>query len=319
KISLISRNIAAALKSLPNRQFVSRSYVGEDLPAFRPVTVGEVRRVLSRMQSKSSPLDVLPCRLLKSCADTFAPVVTRLANLSFAEGRFPAHYKNAQVMPLLKKTDLDRSSPVNYRPISNLRTVSKVLERLALIQLRPHLLNSMNFSEYQSGYRTGHSTETALLEVLDNIYTAGDDKQFSVVIGLDLSAAFDTVQPDILIGRLHDEFGVKSMALSWLKSYIDDRTQFVNVGRHSSSVVQLTSGVPQGSVLGPILFAAYTSPVGDIIKRHGIHYHQYADDTQLHVAMRTLHKEAGLKKLAERTAEVRHWYLLNGLQLNADK
>lgn len=113
-----------------------------------------------------------------------------------------------------------------------------------LIQLRPHLLNSPTFSEYQSGYRTGHSTETALLEVLDNIYTAADDKQFSIVIGLDLSAAFDTVQHDIMIDRLNNEFGVKSTALSWLQSYLKDRSQFVKVGRHSSSVVKLMYGVP---------------------------------------------------------------------------
>ena len=120
------------------------------------------------MLSKSSPLDVLPTSLLKSCADVFSPVITRLANLTFAEGRFPSRYKNAQVMRFLKKADLDSSNPANYRTISNISTISKVLERLALIQLRPHLLNSTNFSEYQSGYRrTGHSTETALLEVFD--------------------------------------------------------------------------------------------------------------------------------------------------------
>ena len=160
------------------------------------------------MLSKSSPLDVLPTSLLKSCADVFSPVITRLANLTFAEGRFPSRYKNAQVMRFLKKADLDSSNPANYRPISNLSTISKVFERLALIQLRPHLLNSTNFSEYQSGYRTGHLTETALLEVLDGIYTAADNKQLSVVVGLDLSAAFDTVQHDVLLNRLRNEFGV---------------------------------------------------------------------------------------------------------------
>ena len=93
----------------------------------------------------------------------------------------------------------------------------------------------------------------------------------------------------------------------------------MKVGQQSSSTVQITSGVPQGSVLGPILFAAYTSPVGDIIKSHGVRYHQYADDTQLHVAMRTANTAAGLSILADCTMDVKHWYLLNGLQLNADK
>ena len=109
----------------------------------------------------------LPCSLLKSCADVFTPVITRLANLSLQTSRFPSQFKRAQVLPLLKKAGLDSSSPANYRPISSLATVSKILERLVLSCLRPHLLGSPNFNQYQSAYRTGHSTETALLEVLD--------------------------------------------------------------------------------------------------------------------------------------------------------
>jgi len=104
------------------------------------VTTEEVRRLLSAMPSKSSLLDVLPCSLLKSCSDVFAPVIAKLANLSMQTGKFPASYKQAQVMPLLKKAGLDSLSPGNYRPISNLTTVSKVLERLVLTRLRPHLL-----------------------------------------------------------------------------------------------------------------------------------------------------------------------------------
>ena len=103
-------------------------------------------------------------------------------------GKFPARYKRAQVLPLLKKTGLDSSSPANYRPISNLATVSKVIERLVLTRLRPHLLGSTNFSEFQSAYRKGHSTESALLEILDGVYTAADNKEVTVLIGLDLSA-----------------------------------------------------------------------------------------------------------------------------------
>ena len=114
-----------------------------------------------------------------------------------------------------------------YRPISNLSTVSKILERLVLTRLRPHLLSSTNFNQYQSAYRTGHSTEPALLEVLDGVYTAADDKQISVLIGFDLSAAFDTVDHSLLLERLHSEFAVTDTALDWLRSYLVDRAQFV--------------------------------------------------------------------------------------------
>jgi len=129
------------------------------LSSFEPVTINEVRKMLSAtaMPSKSSSIYVLPCSLLKSCTDVFAPVITRMANLSLQAGKFPAKYKTVQVLPLLKKPGLDSPSPVNYRPISNLLTVSKLLEHLVLACL--HLLRCANFSQFQSAYRKGYSTK----------------------------------------------------------------------------------------------------------------------------------------------------------------
>jgi len=126
----------------------------------------------------------------------------------------------------------------------------------------------VNFSEYQSAYRKGHFSETALLEVLDGVYTAADNKQVTVLIGLDLSAAFDTVDHEILLQRLQSEFGVTDTPLSWLRLYLEGRTNFVKLGQHQSLVVGLDIGVPQGSVLGPLLFAVYCSPVADVIALH---------------------------------------------------
>ena len=156
-------------------------------------------------------------------------------------------------------------------------------------------------------YRTGHSTETALLEVLDGVYTAADDKQISVLIVLDLSAAFDTVDHSLLLERLHSEFAVTDTSLNWLRSYLVDRAQFVKMGRHQSDTVPLDVGVPQGSVLGPLLFAfaVYCSPVGDVISQHGGTYHQYADDTQLRLSMHADNTAEVLAVLAACTADVR--------------
>jgi hypothetical protein len=109
------------------------------------------------------------------------------------------------------------------------------------------------------------------------------------------------------------------LALSWIKSFVEERSQFIKVGQSLSSTVKLTSGVPQGSVLGPILFAVYTSPVGDVISSYGVQYHQYADDTQLRLALRADNAEAGLSTLAACTMAVKNWYLVNGLMLNPDK
>jgi len=219
--------------------------------------------------------------------------------------KFPASYKQAQVMPLLKKAGLDSSSPDNHRPISNLTTVSKVLERLVSKRLRPHLLGSANVSEYQSAYRKGHSTETALLQVLDGVCTAADNKKVIVLIGLDLSAAFDTVDQRILLQRLQSEFNVINTSQSWLRSYLEGRTQFVKRGQHQSPVVGLGVGVPQRSVLGPFIFAVYCSPVTDVIASHGVQYHQYADDTQLRLAIHADNTSNGLSVLAACTADVK--------------
>jgi len=195
------------------------------------VTIDEVQKLLISMPCKTSPLDVLPCSLLMDCADVFAPVISRLANMSLQAGTFPARFKSARVLPLLKKAGLDRPSPANYRPISNLstvsKTVSKILERLMQSHLRPHLMSSTNFSQFQSAYRQGYCTETALLDV----YTAADEKQVTVLIGLDLSAAFDTVCHQTLLQRLQTEFGVSGTAPSFIKSYLSSSSSSVSTSQ----------------------------------------------------------------------------------------
>jgi len=196
---------------------------------------------------------------------------------------------------------------------------------LVLTHLRPHLLGCANFSQFQSAYRKGHSTETALLEVPDRVYTADirqqtvrfRDKQVTVLICLDLPTAFDT--HGIQFGRLQSDFVVRETPLAWLQSYLEGRTQFFKLRRHQSRVVKLEGAVPPRSVLGSLLFAVYCSSVGDIITDHGVLYNQYADDTQLHFAMSVDNATAGLSVLAACTADVRKWYLQNGLLLNRDK
>jgi len=134
------------------------------------------------------------------------------------------------VLALLKKAELDSSQPANYRPISNLPTVSKVLERLVLARLRLDLLSSANLSRFQSAYRN----HTSILVVLNGVFTAADDKQVNVLIGLDLSAVFDTVDHRLLLDRLRLEFGVTEIPLRWLQFYLEGRAQFIKMGQHES-------------------------------------------------------------------------------------
>jgi len=181
--------------------FPSRDFCGQPLVNFDNATPAEVLRLINKLPNKSSPRDVLPVSLLKSCSDLFASIVAHLANLSFKQGVFPTAFKIAQVLSLLKKSGLDRSVPANYRPISNLHTISKIVGRLVLARLMPNFLVSGNFNPLQSAYRTGHSTETALLRILDSLYKSIDRTHLTTLTGLDISAAFDMISHNILVGR----------------------------------------------------------------------------------------------------------------------
>ena len=142
----------------------------------------------------------------------FAPIIAHMANLSFVQGHFPKAFKTAQVTPLLKKPCLDKTQYSNCRSISNLSVVSKVLERLALARLQPHLQNSVNFAQLQPAFCHGHSTETALLRVTNDVFSAADERCASLLVGLDISAAFDTICHNTLLGRLQTEYGICDVA-----------------------------------------------------------------------------------------------------------
>jgi hypothetical protein len=260
-------------------------HCGPQLTEFTLVTVDEVVKLLNTMPSKSSPMDFVPTSLMKRCKGVFAPLIARLANMSFSQGRFPTQFKLAQVLPLLKKAGMDVNDPASFRPISNLNTISKIIERLALTRLRPQITASINFNKLQSAYLRNHSTETALLNILNDSYGKIDRGESTLLVALDLSAAFDTVEHSVLLTRLQHSFGVMGTVGNWITSYLTDRSQFIRVGSESSAITYCSCGVPQGSVLGPLFFVAYISPVARIANKFGVFLSQYADDTQLHVAL----------------------------------
>ena len=168
--------------------------------------------------------------------------------------------------------------------VSNLNFISKITERLFLHRIQSHILASPNFNQHQSAYRPGHSTETALVQLLDSIYHAADNGKATLLFSLQLSAAFDTIDHSILLHRLAHSFGLTGFALTWVQSYLTGRSQVVRIDCHSSSPSTCLAGVPQGSVLGPLLFSVYTCPIAHTAQAHGIQQ-QYAGDTQLYVAL----------------------------------
>jgi len=190
---------------------------------------------------------------------------------------------------------------------------------VCLARLSPHVSSTGNSSPFQSAYQKLHSTETALLKILDDLYRIVDSTNAAVLIGLDLSAAFDTIDHCVLIDRLRETFGVSGVALRWLQSYLADRTQCVKVGSEQSPTSTVTVGVPQGSVLGPFLFSAYVSPIANIISSHGVKFHQYADDTQLYTAIKSQTDQQSLNNLELCSCAIRDWFISNGMLLNPDK
>ena len=168
------------------------------------------------MSSKSSPLDYIPTSLLKSCADTFSILISHLANLSFTQVTFPSKFKLALISPLLKKYGLQKSDLANFRPISNLNTIGKILERLALSRFFPHVSKSPSFSPLQSAYRKFHSTETALLKLTNDIMENIDSGKITILTVLDMSVAFDTLDHITLLHRLQHTFGLSGYVISWI-------------------------------------------------------------------------------------------------------
>ena len=221
------------------------------------------------------------------------------------------------MIPLLKKPSLPKDDPANYRPITNLSTFSKLLEKLAAVRVRPQVITSRHFSSFQSAYRPGYSTETALQRVVSDIRLAAGDGKCTMLLALDISAAFDSLNHDVLCSRLESTFGLSGAVLTWFKSFLSNRSQYVAIEDMRSSTKNLSSGVPQGSVLGPLLFSLYVSEVSEIIESLGIRYHQYADDLMIYLPLSC--NDDDLNKLSDASKVVQRWFLENFLLLNPSK
>ena len=289
------------------------------LSCFSRVSESDIRDILKEFPPKCCPLDPLPSSLMKLFLDDLLPLITQIINLSLTFGTVPDELKHALVTPLLKKPGLDIESLKNYRPISNLPFIAKLLERVVLKQLNTHIEKNDLLDVYQSAYKKHHSTETALLHVVNDLLLSADHKQISVLTLLDLSAAFDTIDHSILLNRLEKSFGISGLALAWFSSYLTDRTQCVQVGDLKSKPSPLLYGVPQGSVLGPVLFSLYIQPLSTLLKDHDFKFQKYADDTQLFNSSPPDHFPQLVSNVEICVSSVKDWMLQNKLRLNDGK
>ena len=215
------------------------SFKPPNFSTFTEVSTDEVKEIILSSPPKSCPLDPIPTTLLLKCLDTVLDPITEIINHSLQFGVVPDCYKKAIVTPLLKKQNLDRENLKNYRPVSNLPFLSKILEKVVLKQLKNHLAINNLIEPFQSAYREHHSTETALLRIVNDILISCDGGEVSILTLLDLSAAFDTIDHSILCDRLSSNVGISGNVLSWFRSYLTDRSQSVCINGKSSDDVLL--------------------------------------------------------------------------------
>ena len=290
------------------------------MSAFSMLSEANVSDLIIKSPATFCDLDPVPTWILGRCQEIIVKIMTQIINKSLRSAVMPEDFKLALLIPLLKNVGLEVIKP-NFRPVSNLPYASKMIERAVANQMVEHMKQNDLFEPLQSAYKEGHSTETALLKVQNDLLVAMDNQRVSILVLLDLSAAFDTVNHRLLLKRLNDRCGVVRDALKWFESYLTDRSQTVKVKNVISKKMTLSCAVPQGSVLGPLLFLAYTLPLGDIMRKKGLQFHIYADDTQIYMSF-TPNIDGisfSISRIEECIKDIEAWMMINRLKLNGDK
>uniref|UniRef100_A0A8C1ETF6 Reverse transcriptase domain-containing protein n=1 Tax=Cyprinus carpio carpio TaxID=630221 RepID=A0A8C1ETF6_CYPCA len=301
------RNTITNVDSTASNTLVLSIAPKDKLQCFTTIGQEELNKRITASKPTTCLLDPVPTKLLKELLPVAEKPLLNIINSSLSLGHVPKPFKLAVINEL-----------ANYRPISNLPFMSKILEKVVSAQLCSYLQKNDLYEEFQSGFRPHHSTETALVKITNDFLLASDQGCISLLVLLDLSAAFDTIDHDILIDRLQNYTGIQGQALRWFRSYLSDRYHFVYLNGESSHLSPVKYGVPQGSVLGPLLFSKYMLPLGNIIRKYGISFHCYADDTQLYISTRP-GETSKLSKLTECVKNVKDWMTNNFLLLNSDK
>lgn len=266
-----------------NDDFITEKYNDLKFPnfvsefSFSPVTAETVNKLVRSLKSQAMGSDGINIKMLSLVFPQLSEYFTFIINFCLLKGVFPNAWKDAHVIPVPKNSSsLDMS---NFRPISILPTFSKVLEKIVAEQLNTYFANNRLMPTNQSGFRSRHSTTTALLQVTDDLYRANDGSNNTCLILLDFSKAFDTLNHTILCKKLI-YFGLGDIAITFFRNYLSNRRQRVCINNNFSDFKLVNHGVPQGSILGPLLFSIYASDFHTFLMYCSIH--QYADDTQLY-------------------------------------
>ena len=275
----------------------------------------QVERIINAMSTNKAPgIGKVPIRVIKDSLPAILPSITSIINASFKLSTFPSCWKIAEVTPILK--DGDHEIPSDNRPISLLPVLSKVCERAAHDQLVFYLSTKQRLSTQQCGNKKWNSTETALIQTTDSIPQNIDKKELTAAVLLDMSKAFESIDHDILITKLRD-VGLSCSSIEWFKSYLSLRYQVVKIQASISDQLPVTSGAPQGSILGPLLFSIYTNDLS-LVPKH-CSTQSYVDDTKLLLNFRLKDQQNIVSKMNEDLQRICQWTFTNKLLLNPDK
>ena len=273
----------------------------------------EVINIVKGFASKSSAgYDSIPVNIMKSSIVSIANPLANIINSSFRNGLCPDQLKIAKICPIFKDGRSDLFT--NYRPISVLPSFSKIFEKIVYLRLECYLKLNNVLNENQFGFRSNHSSYMALLDLYDRVSKAVDKNEFVIGIFIDLSKAFDTIDHSILLKKL-EHYGIRGLALDWFQSYLRNRKQFVHYNGFSSSISGVTCGVPQGSILGPLLFIIYVNDIMNSCKL--LHFILFADDTNLIYSNSNF--DMLINNVNQELCNLTNWFQSNRLSLNVKK
>lgn len=280
---------------------------------FRHVSHDFVRKIVNTLKSKAVGCDDIGRIMVMRLIDHILPSVVHIINFSLSSGQFPDQWRKAHVLPLPKISN--PLFPNEFRPISILPFLSKVIESVVHKQVTEYLTNGDLLNPFQSGFRVGHSTATALLKVTEDIRSAMEQSQVTVLVLIDFSNAFNVVDHDLLLATL-SHLNFSSTAIQWFSSYLTGRRQSVRSGQHYSDWCELSAGVPQGGILSPLLFSLF---INLLSTKFNCNYHYYADDLQLYSHSETNNLNAALAALNSDLLKLNTWSENYGIQVNPNK
>ena len=309
-------NLGSSLaEKLPSTDVDPISYmnnVTNSTLSLEPVTEDEVKKIMQNMKNSSAGWDDLSPKTIKSTYTHFLKPLVHICNLSLLHGVFPQELKIARVIPLYKGGD--SSYMVNYRPVSVLPVFSKVLERIMYDRVIDFINLNDLLHKLQFGFRALHSTSIALMILVDKITKALHSGEYVLGVFIDFSKAFDTVNHEILLRKLHF-YGITGTAYKWFASYLHDRSQYVTYNNTSSSKKPISCGVPQGSILGPLLFLLYINDIANISDI--LYLILFADDTNAFLSGKNINQMISTMNVELEKLSI--WLYANKLSLNVAK